>query len=79
MTIQINKDIGGPSLETMLPEFKKVLAKKRLVIWGDLDEVDLEIILKELPYRGLYLHIVAPTVEAAKSLMQYIQTRNKTL
>ena len=78
LAIEINKDIGGPSIKDMLPEFKKVLQKKRLVIWGDLDEVDLEIILKELPYHGLYLHIVAPTVEAAKSLMQYIRTRNKT-
>jgi hypothetical protein len=78
MTIEINKDIGGPSIKDMLPEFKKVLQKKRLVIWGDLDYADLDIILTELPYHGLYLHIVAPTVNAAKSLMQYIQARNKT-
>ena len=56
---------------------KKVLQQRRLVIWGDLDEADLDIILKELPYAGLYLHIVAPTVEAANSLMRYINVRTR--
>jgi hypothetical protein len=75
--IEINKDIGGPSIKDMLPVFKKVLHKKRLVIWGDLDEADLDVILQELPYEGLYLHIVAATVEEAKHLMQYIQENEK--
>lgn len=78
LAIEINKDLGGPPIRAMLPQFKKVLEKKRLVIWGDLDEADLDIILKELPYQGLYLQIVAPTVAAATSLMQYIQARKKT-
>ncbi len=76
-TIEINKDIGGPSIKAMLPEFKKVLQKKRLVIWGDLDYDDLDVILQELPYEGLYLHIVAATVAEAKHLMQYIKERGK--
>ena len=75
MTIQINKDLGGPSIQEMLPEFKKVLKQRRLVIWGDLDEKDLDTILTELPYHGLYLHIVTPTVDAANALMRYIRTR----
>lgn len=78
-TIEINKDIGGPSIKDMLPEFKKVLQQKRLVIWGDLDEDELDLILHELPYEGLYLHIVAPTVDDAKHLMQYVSTRTKLI
>jgi hypothetical protein len=77
MTIQINKDLGGPSIEELLPVFRKVLQQKRLVVWGDLDEPELDIILKELPYQGLYLHIVAPTVEVAKNLMRYISARKQ--
>jgi hypothetical protein len=70
--IQINKDIGGPSIEEMLPQFTNVLQTKRLVIWGDLDEAELEVILRELPYTGLYLHIVAETVARARQLREFI-------
>lgn len=77
-TIEINKDIGGPSIKEMLPQFKKVLREKRLVIWGDLDAGDLDVILEELTYAGLYLHIVAPTVAKAQNLMQYIDERRST-
>ena len=65
-TIEINKDIGGPSIEAMLPQFKKVLQTKRLLIWGDLDEDELDLLLEELSYEGLYLHIVTSTVDEAQ-------------
>jgi hypothetical protein len=77
-TIEINKDIGRPSIEEMLPQFRKVLREKRLVVWGDLDIKDLDVILEELPYEGLYLHIVAPTVAEAQDLMQYIHERRRS-
>ncbi len=74
--IQINKDVGGPSIRDMLGVFRKVLEKKRLVIWGDLDHDELDIILRELPYEGLYLHIVTGTTEDAKQRMQFITERS---
>ena len=78
-TIQVNKDIGGPSIKEMLPEFQKVLREKRLVIWGDLDENDLDAIFATLPYDGLYLHIVAESVERAAELIQYVEKQRKRL
>ncbi len=78
-TIEINKDIGGPSIEEMLPEFQKALRQKRLVIWGDLDQHDLDVILAELPYDGLYLHIVAANVAKAQALIQHVEARGKKL
>ena len=75
--IEINKDIGGPSIAEMLPIFQNVLRKKCLLIWGDLDQDELELILAELPYEGLYLHIVAPTVAEAQNLRQFIETKGK--
>ncbi len=68
--VEINKDVGGPSVADMLPEYKKVLAAgKKLIIWGALDQVDLQVVMEELPKRSIYLDIVAETVEEAKSLM----------
>ena len=65
--IEINKDVDGPSIEDMLPVFKKVLAKKRLLIWGEFTEEEIALMVKELPSRGLMLHLVAPDVESVQS------------
>jgi hypothetical protein len=70
--IQINKDVGGPSVQEMMPEFHKVLTKKNLIIFGDLDETEIDCIMKELPRKGTFLNIVAPTVERAQQLMAHI-------
>jgi hypothetical protein len=78
-TIEINKDIGGPSIAEMLPEFRNVLREKRLVLWGDLDQDELGLLLAELPYEGLYLHIVAPTIAEARRLKQFIETKGKSV
>ncbi len=67
--IQINKDLGGPSVEEMLPVFKKVLAKKQLVVWGEFDDDEIALLLDQLPAKGLMLHLVAPDVVVAKVQM----------
>lgn len=72
--VQINKDVGGPSVEAMLPQFRRVLdAGKKLVIWGALDQADVEVVRQELPSRNLYLQIVTENVEQAQELMQLIK------
>ena len=71
--IEINKDVGGPSVEEMVPLFKRVLEKKRLCIWGDLDEKDIYAIKKSLPFSGLFLNIVSPGVAEANALMKFIK------
>lgn len=73
--IEVNKDVGGPSIGDMIPLFRKILANKNLIIWGDLVEDDLDHILNELPQRGIFLNIVAPTVERAQELMDYIRRK----
>lgn len=71
--IEINKDIGGPTISEMLPQFKRVLESKRLVIWGALDLTDLELIKKELPAKGLFLNIVIPSIEKAREILEFIE------
>jgi hypothetical protein len=71
--IQVNKDIGGPSIKEMMPHLKKIINSKRLIIWGDLDFYDLDIILHELPSKGLYLTILAETIEEAERIFKYIK------
>jgi len=64
--------VGGPSVEEMLPELAKLLARKNLILWGDLTINDLEVIRKKLPLRGLFFHIIAPSVEEAGELLRCI-------
>lgn len=55
--IQINVDIGGPSVKEMVPMFKKVLKKKNLVIWGDFKEEEIDLLRISLNPQGLYIII----------------------
>jgi len=71
--IQITKDIGGPTISEMLPQFKKVLESKILVIWGALDLVDLELIKEGLLNKGLFLSIVTPSIEEAKEMLKFME------
>jgi hypothetical protein len=68
----VNKDVGGPSVKEMMGEFKKIMDKKCLIIWGDLDEEDIDCIKGELPNNGLYLNIIAESAERARQLEEHI-------
>ncbi|MEJ2134661.1 MAG: hypothetical protein P8X86_05375 [Desulfofustis sp.] len=67
--IEINKDIGGPSIAEMMGLFKKIVERKNIIIWGDLNEEDLEHIQNQLPSRGVYIHLVAESVDRANQLI----------
>lgn len=71
--VEVNKDVGGPSVEEMLPELGKILARKNLILWGDLTIQDLEVIRKKLPLRRLFFHVIAPSVEEAGELLRFIR------
>ncbi len=55
--IQINKDVGGPSVEEMLPIFQKVQQRKNLVAWGDFSKEEIDLLSRHLQPEGLYIII----------------------
>ena len=67
--IEINKDIGGPTIDETIGLFQKIVEKKNIIIWGDLDEHDLESIQNNVPSRGVYIHLIAESVERANQLI----------
>ena len=67
--IEINKDIGGPTIPETIELFQKIVETKNLIIWGELDEHDLETIRDQLPSRGVYIHLIAPSVDRANQLI----------
>jgi hypothetical protein len=71
--IQINRDNKGPSLKEMLPWFRKVLEKGRnLVIWGFLDEKDIDLVLGSLPREGIFFFLSENDFETAKRVSGYL-------
>jgi hypothetical protein len=73
--IQINKDVGGPCVEAMLPEFRKTLEKGRnLVIWGDLTIEDIKIDYDNLPPEGIFFNLVEPDFAAAEKVSGYLNS-----
>jgi hypothetical protein len=72
--IEVNKDVGGLSVEEMIPFLRKIQAKKSLILWGDFNEQDIVCIKKQLTCRGLFLHIIAPSMETAKHLRDQVRT-----
>jgi len=71
--IEINKDLGGPTIRQMLPQFKKVIDRnRRLVIWGSLTKEDIQLVLDELPQEGIFFHIVSPDYNTAEKTLSFI-------
>ena len=60
----------------MIPVFRKVLAQKNLIVFGDLDEAEIDCLMGELPRVGLFLNIFAPSVERAAQLMDHVARKS---
>jgi hypothetical protein len=73
-SIEINKDVGGLTVQEMVPAFNKVLnAGKKLILWGMLDKDDLMIIRRDVDWkRGVFLCIVTDSVEQAEELLEIV-------
>lgn len=75
--IQVNKDVGGPSVAEMIPYLAKIMEKKNLILWGDFTLDELDILRDGLPCRGLFLHMVAPDFDAAAALRDRVRAWKK--
>ncbi len=72
--IEVNKDVGGPSVKEMLPELRKIRDRKNLILWGDLDSGDLALLKENLPKEGLLFHIIAGSTEEARELLRILES-----
>jgi hypothetical protein len=66
--MELHIDTGGPSAEALYETHKKILAKKPLLIWGDIPEKDLDWIFSKLPPQGLAVNTVVNSPEQAEIL-----------
>jgi hypothetical protein len=74
--IEVNKDVGGPQMDQMLPFFRKILEKKRcLVIWGDLSEEEIRLVFDKLPLEGVFFNIISQNFETAKKINSFLNSQ----
>jgi hypothetical protein len=70
--VQVNKDVGGPSVEDMLPTLRRIQERKNLVLWGEITRTDVALLMERLPERRMHLSIVSPTVDEARRIMDLV-------
>lgn len=68
--LELHIDKGGPSAEELYETHIKILAKKPLLIWGDIPEKDLDWIFDKLPAKGLAVITVVDGPDQAASIWQ---------
>ena len=72
--LQIVMETGGPTLLDLLPVFREILEKSRLILQvGDLVE-HLPEILRKLPREGLFLTISSRQIQSDQEFRQFIST-----
>ncbi|HHX45576.1 MAG TPA: hypothetical protein GX714_16575 [Chloroflexi bacterium] len=54
--ITMETSAGAPTLQQMVPVFRKILAKKALILYGPLSEDEEQYLLRELPHDGLFIN-----------------------
>ena len=71
--IEVNRDVGGLTIQEMMPTLRKILSQKNLVVWGDYSEDDLDYIRSELRVEGLFLNVIARSTTDADRLARHIE------
>jgi hypothetical protein len=71
--IEVNLDDVGPRVQEMMPQFRRILEKKRLMVWGELTVEDLRAMRESLPTGGLALQLMAETPERVRALIGQVK------
>jgi hypothetical protein len=71
--IELHFDRGGPSAPDLLALHRKILAKKPLLVFGDLIEKDLDFMIENLPWKGLAINMAVASVEAAREVWNHFE------
>lgn len=76
--VQINRDVGGPSVRDMLPVFRKVLDSGKLLAvgMGRIVQDDIDALMDGLPRERVALNIISETPADALELLEYMETKS---
>jgi len=73
--LELHIDAGGPAAQQLFEVHKEILNKKPLLIWGQIQEKDLNWIFNNLPSPGLAVNIAVDNNKQAETIWQkYIRS-----
>jgi hypothetical protein len=70
--VELNYEVAGPSLEAMLPIWRRIQTSKPLIVYGHFAEHEIETVARELDCKGLALHPVVTDVEQARRIQAVV-------
>ena len=70
--IELHVDVGGPSPQQLRDTHRRILAEKRLLVWGDFSEDDLLDTIEHLPHRALAVNMAVESVEQAHAVWERV-------
>ena len=77
--IQVNKDVGGPTVREMVPQLLKIIESGKSVLIGlaKLNQDDIDAAFDCLPSHSVGLNLMADDLNEAKEIMAYIDKKTK--
>ena len=70
LALELHVDEGGPRARDLFDIHQEILQRKPLLIWGGLQEEDMDWIFSQLPPQGLAVNTVVQSAEQARQLYQ---------
>ncbi len=70
--MELHIDHHGPTAAQLAPHYHTFLARKPLLIWGELSADDIRFALRELPAAGLAVNVVVDRVEQAHQILDRV-------
>lgn len=77
--VQVNKDVGGPTVREMIPQFRKIIESGKKVAIGlaRLNEDDIDAIFDCLPPHSVAVNLMADDIDDAHQIMDYVNEKSK--
>ncbi len=72
--IELHIDHDGPRASKLEAHYRTILARKPLLIWGDLTGDDLDFVFGQLPHQGLAVNVVVESVEEARGIEDRVRS-----
>lgn len=74
LAIELHRDLGGQTVEELLPVYRRIQERKPLVIWGDLSMEELALLRDSVDTTRLAVKPVVETHEQAEEIWRLLKT-----
>ena len=73
--IELHLDFGGPTAEELLPVYRRIQARRPLIVWGDVRPDDLDVLARRLDPQALAVLPVVQDEGTAETIWRRLKRR----